>query len=199
MRLSSVWSGAIQLTLPLSSGVVRNVEGREAQRCWLVGVKFIDVMGETFASNARGIVVGHDQHDRLTRSDDATDRVDREFVYATRLWRADIDVLELILGGDLALAQLGDFGANIAELLGDFAARILVHLDDLQLDLRDLAASLGLCSDSCPRSPPSRAASRLSDVTRVKGMSFLFQRSRTPFNSSWMSAISCRLGVNLLR
>ena len=59
------------------------------------------------------------------------------------LRRADVDALQLILGRDLALGQLGDLGLDLAQLLGDLAAQLLVDLDDLQLDLGDLALRLG--------------------------------------------------------
>jgi len=70
--------------------------------------------------------------------------MNQELVYAPGLRSADFDVLELILGCNLALAQLSDFPANIAQFLGRFATSILIHLYNLQLDFRDLAASFGL-------------------------------------------------------
>ena len=43
---------------------------------------------------------------------------------------------------------------------------------------------------SCPRSPSIRAASRSSAVTRLIGIRFFCQRSRTPSSSFWMNSIS---------
>ena len=58
------------------------------------------------------------------------------------LRRADVDALELVLGGDLALDELADLAVDLARLLGDLAAQIAVDLDDLQFGLRDLACGL---------------------------------------------------------
>ena len=59
------------------------------------------------------------------------------------LRRPDVDALELVLGGDLALHELADLAVDLARLLGDLAAEIAVDLDDLQFGLRDLAGGLG--------------------------------------------------------
>ena len=61
-----------------------------------------------------------------------------------------------------ALAQFRDFGAHVAELLGDLAASILIDLNDLQLDLGDFAAVEAFEATSCPRSPSRRAAIALA-------------------------------------
>ena len=78
---------------------------------------------------------------RFARTNHPAYRVHRELVHPTGLWRPDIDMLELVLGGDLAFAQFRDFGANVAEFFGHFAAGILVDLDDLQLDLGNFAGA----------------------------------------------------------
>ena len=44
------------------------------------------------------------------------------------LWRADIDALQLVFGRDLAFDEFADLGIDLAHLLGDFAAEILVYL-----------------------------------------------------------------------
>ena len=65
----------------------------------------------------------------------------------TVLRRADIHALQLVFGRDLALDEFADLGIDLAHLLGDFAAEILVDLDDLELYLGDLAFGLGHGSD----------------------------------------------------
>ena len=70
--------------------------------------------------------------------------------YGAVLRRADVDALELILGGDLALDELADLAVDLARLLGDLAAEIAIDLQDLQLGLGDLAADLGGLRDQLP-------------------------------------------------
>ena len=55
---------------------------------------------------------------------------------------ADIDALQLVLCGDLALDELADLRVDLARFLGHLAAQVAVDLDDLQLGLGDLAADL---------------------------------------------------------
>ena len=59
------------------------------------------------------------------------------------LRRANVDALELVLGGDLAFLELGGLGAHLAQLLGHIRLDLLVDLEDLQLGLADLALGLG--------------------------------------------------------
>src|SRR5262249_42466488 len=89
----------------------------------------------------------HDQHHRVARGDDAADGVDRELMHHAVLGRAQVDALELVLRRHLALAELADLALDLAELFRDVAAEILIDLDDLKLDLADLAAGLRRCGD----------------------------------------------------
>ena len=90
-----------------------------------------------------------------------SDRVNRKLVHATRLRRAGVDALELILDGDFPLGELGDLGSGVAQFLGDFASCVIVNLDDLQLDLC-LPPLEVFAAKSSSRSPSSRA--RPSDM-----------------------------------
>ena len=74
--------------------------------------------------------------------DDAADRVHGELMHHAVLRRADVDALELVLGRDLALDELGDLVVDLAQILADLAAQVLVDLHDLQLGLGDLALGL---------------------------------------------------------
>ena len=78
----------------------------------------------------------HDHHDRLAGADHAADGVHGELVHDAVLGRPDLELLQLVLGGDLALRQLVEFRFVLAELLGDLAPHVLVDLQDLQLRLR---------------------------------------------------------------
>src|SRR5215510_4843287 len=64
-------------------------------------------------------------------------------MYNSILRRTDIDALQLIFGGHFALHELADLRIDFAQLLADLAAEIKIDLNDLQFDLRDLAAGLG--------------------------------------------------------
>ena len=83
-----------------------------------------------------------------------------ELVYPTCLGSADIDVLELVLGGDLAFAKLGDFGTNVTEFFRHFASGILVNLDDLQFNFGNFSCDLCLCGNELTALTSSPAASR---------------------------------------
>ncbi len=76
-------------------------------------------------------------------ADDAADGVDGELVHDAGLRRADVDPLQLILGGGEALPQLGDLAFGLAQIPQHFGAEILVELDDLQLGFADPAAGAG--------------------------------------------------------
>jgi len=57
----------------------------------------------------------------------------RRLEHEAVLRRADVDALELVLGGDLALDEFADLAVDLAQLLGDLAGGVLVDLNDLQL------------------------------------------------------------------
>ena len=106
--------------------------------------------GLTLASTVKIVGVRHDQHDGVAGGDDAADGVDVGLEHHAVLRRADVDALELILGGDLALDELADLAVDLAGLLGDLAAQVPVDLDDLQLGLGDLAGGLRGLRDQLP-------------------------------------------------
>ena len=55
------------------------------------------------------------------------------------LRRAQLDALQLVLGGDAPLEQFADARLDLAQLLGRFGLHGLIDVDDLQLHLADLA------------------------------------------------------------
>jgi hypothetical protein len=68
--------------------------------------------------------------------------VDRELVHEAGARSLDVDALELILGSDTTLSELGGLALDLAQLLHHLLAQDLVDLDDLKLGLGD--APLGL-------------------------------------------------------
>ncbi len=106
--------------------------------------------GLTLRFDRKLVGVGHDQHDRVAGGDDAADSVHRGLKHHAVLRRADVDALELVLGGDLALDEFADLAVDLARLLGDLAAQIAVDLDDLQLGFGDLAGGLRGLRDQLP-------------------------------------------------
>ena len=79
---------------------------------------------------------------RLAGGDHAADVCTAELMDDAVLRRADVDALELVLRGDLALDELADLAVDLAQFLGDLAAQFLIDLNDLEFDLGDLAARL---------------------------------------------------------
>ena len=65
-----------------------------------------------------------------------------ELVDDAVLGRADVELPQLVAGGDQALGQFVELRFIVAELLGDFAPHLLVDLQDLQLGLGDLRTHL---------------------------------------------------------
>ena len=118
------------------------VEGREAQRRILAELQLIDIGRRDLDLDAERVAIGHDQQDRFPGRDDAADGVDGELMHAAGLRGADVDALQLVLGGDLAFDQFADLGLDLAQVLADLAAQVAVDLQDLQLGLRDLAFGL---------------------------------------------------------
>ncbi len=55
---------------------------------------------------------------------------------------ANVDPLELVFGGHLALDEFAEPAVELAQLLRHLAGEVLIDLQDLQLDLADLAARL---------------------------------------------------------
>src|SRR5829696_6272079 len=120
------------------------VEGREAQGRGLPDADLIDVLRRELRLDRQHIGFRYDQHDGLSGRDHPAHRVDGRLVHHPVLRRSDIDALQLVLGRDLALDELGNLALDLAQILGNLAAQILIDLQDLQLDFGNLA--LGLCS-----------------------------------------------------
>src|SRR5829696_6361284 len=59
-----------------------------------------------------------------------------------RMMKMAANALELVLGRDLALNELGGLATDLGQLLADLGLQILVDLQDLQLGFRDLAPGL---------------------------------------------------------
>ena len=170
------------------------IEGGEAQHHRLAERDLIDVLGLDLDLDRQLVGLRHDQHDRVAGGDDAADRVRRRLEHDAVLRRADVGALELILGRHLALDVFADLAVGLAQLLGDVAGEFLIDLEDLQLDLGDLALGLGGIGDELSRARPAiLASSRSSEVSRLSWTRFFCQRSRTPASSWSMKPISLAL------
>src|SRR5215208_6318904 len=128
-------------TIELGRGAL--VESGEAQRGALPDPHLIDILRRELRLDGQHVRLRYDQHDRLAGGDHATDRMHSRLMHHPVLRRADVDALQLILGRDLALDELGDLALRLAQVLGDLAAQFLIDLQDLQLDLGDFALGLG--------------------------------------------------------
>ena len=109
-------------------------------------LNLIDVLGIDLHFDHEIVALRHDQHDRITGRDHAADRIGRRLKDDAILRGADVGALELILRRDLALDKLADFAVDITQLLSDVAGKVLVHLNDLQLDFGDFSLRFGACA-----------------------------------------------------
>src|SRR5262245_18961616 len=137
----------MRLIVPLISGVVRwlKAEKRSPAACptcnWSISC------GQIFASTASRSASGTISMIGSPGGRHPADRVHRELMHHAVLGCADFDALELVFGRHLALDELADFGIDLAQFTRHLAAQILIDLDDLQLDLADLATRLGYSRD----------------------------------------------------
>ena len=74
----------------------------------MIRANLVNVLGPHLRLNTKHIVFGDDQHDRLARSDYTPDRVNTQLMHPTGLGCPNVHMAKLVLGGDLAFAQLGD-------------------------------------------------------------------------------------------
>lgn len=65
-----------------------------------------------------------------------------ELMDRSSLRRTNVNALELVFGSDPTFHEFGALALDFAKLLRDFASQILVYLDDLKLDLANLALCL---------------------------------------------------------
>ena len=129
-------------TRPRDSGVVRWLKAEKRSDRRLADMHLVDVLRRDPGLDDEAVGLGHDQHERLARRDDAADRVHGELVDEAVLRRADVDALELVLGRDLALDQFGRSWPRISRSSSPTSrAQILVDLQDLQLGLGDACPS----------------------------------------------------------
>ena len=99
----------------MSSGVVRWLNG-EAQHRRRSHVDLVDLVRLDLGLDGEAVAVRHDQHHRLAGLDHATHRVHALLEDLAVPRRHQVDALQLILGGDPLLDQLG-FLARMASSL----------------------------------------------------------------------------------
>ena len=64
--------------------------------------------------DSQRVVLRDDEHQRFAGSNDAAPRMKGQLVASAGLRRSDDGMLELVLRCDLALAELGDLGVDVA-------------------------------------------------------------------------------------
>jgi hypothetical protein len=74
----------------------------------------VDVGGSDLGLDHQLVGARHDLHDGLAVADYAPHGVHGELVHDARLRRAQVDALELVLGGGDALLELGDLALRLA-------------------------------------------------------------------------------------
>src|SRR5262245_10530538 len=107
----------------------------------------IDVLGRNLGFYSQGVGIGYDQHDRFTRSDNATNRVHGKLMYDAVLRGSDVDAFKLILGCDLSFHQFRNLRVGVGKIFTHLAAQILIDLNDLQLYLTDFSLGLSPAAD----------------------------------------------------
>src|SRR5262245_18343914 len=110
-------------------------------------MQLVDILRPDLGLDRQRIGFWHNQHDGVAGTDNPADRVHRQLMHHAILGRADFDALELVLGRHLALNEFANLALYFAQLARHLTAQILVDLDNLQLDLTDLAARLGYSRD----------------------------------------------------
>ena len=63
---------------------------------------------------------------------------------------ADVDASQLVFGGDLAFDELRDLALHFGDFLCHLGSKVLIDLEDLQLDLRGPALRLSGRRDELP-------------------------------------------------
>jgi len=96
------------------------------------------------------------------------------------LRRADVGALELIERGDLSFDEFTDASIDLAHFLRNLAGEVLVDLDDLQLQLGDLAFGLRGCCDqlSALGASPAAVAGMVVDGIRARRFYILTSENR---------------------
>ena len=121
------------------SGVVLRIEAREPDMRLLADQDLIDILRRHLCLQDEFVGFRRNQHEGLTRSDDAADRVKVQLVDKTGDRRADRGPLKARLRGDLALLEFGDAALDIAKLGQGLGALLVLDLDHLNVDFGDTA------------------------------------------------------------
>src|SRR5689334_7129428 len=106
----------------------------------LPGRDLVDVARRHLGLDHELIAARDDLHDGLAGADHAADGVHAQLVHGAALRGTDLDPVELILGRGDPLVELGDLALGLPQVLENLGAGVLIELDDLELDLADLAA-----------------------------------------------------------
>src|SRR5262245_45054994 len=168
-------------------------------------MQLVDILRPDLCLDRKQIGFRHDQHDRISGRHHPADRVHRELMHHPVLGCADFDALELVFGRDLALDELADLGVNLAQFARHLAAEILINLDDLQLDLADLATRLGYSRDRlCTLALEARCLSFKRDQSidlyqvLVPKRPYAFELTLNQLDFLGLCLLQCSVSTNLL-
>ena len=194
VRWSVMRSGETVSTAPIYSGVSR--EPKEVKRStasWSAWTRSI-CDGLICASTTSLSLSGTTSMMSSPRIDHAADRMGGELIDRAADRGDDGLLLDLIVGGDLALEEFVEPRRRLGELLRRLAPHVLVDLDDLQLGPGDLGPGLGDAGDDLPK---------LAIELRERGISASVMRCvetrswprsvRSPSTSSFASALWRRM------
>ena len=107
----------------------------------------VDLAGVDLGLDDQLVVLRNDQHDRLAGRDHSTNGVDAELIDGAVLRGANLQLGKLVLGRNFPLGEFVELRIDLAQLLGDFGAHILVDLEYLELGPSDLGSDLAGVAD----------------------------------------------------
>lgn len=142
LRCSVTTSGEIDTTSPFTSGVVRWSKAPKRISTFWPSVSWSMSRVAIFAPIVRSRWIRRGQHQYFTGTYDTADGVNGELIDAAARRRAQLKPVQLIDGSDAALPHLGNLRLAICQILRIFRPAILFQLQDLQVDLGDLAFGL---------------------------------------------------------
>src|SRR5262245_49111019 len=132
--------------------------------------------------------------------------MDRELEHGAVLRRTDIHPLQLVFGLKLALDEFADLGVDLAHLLLDLTAEILVDLNDLELDfgdlppgLRDGRLQLGLFAVETGRLPLQQGKAIDLNEVLLEQVANPFELAADQLNFSFLGLLLSRKTDDLLQ
>ena len=94
------------------------IEGEKSDGCLLTGKELIDIRRRNSYLKNQSVVLWNNQHQRLGGRNNATNRMNGKFVNNPGLRCMDVDALQLVTGGDLALDEFAELCLYRSQFLG---------------------------------------------------------------------------------